>query len=157
MFFKTSKKPESVKASERIREKLHSCGGCAVVRSVNGKEYRIEALRDKRYFFCRELPKNPPYEYRVFDVIVELLVQQGGRARKGNGRNYRLGYGACTDDTVVGAIGRNYAGKNTGDSVFDPVFVLAAVLEWAGIAENGRGYIQLTAGYRIKLAENGLL
>ena len=34
-----------------------------------------------------------------------------------------------------------------GDSVYDPVFVLAAVLEWADIAYNGRGYLELTENY----------
>ena len=33
-------------------------------------------------------------------------------------------------------------------SVFDPVFVLAAVLEWAGIVINGRGELILTEAYR---------
>lgn len=43
---------------------------------------------------------------------------------------------------------KKYAGKREGDSVFDPVFVMAAVLEWAEIAHNERGYIELTAKYR---------
>ncbi len=32
--------------------------------------------------------------------------------------------------------------------MFDPVFVLAAVLDWADIARNERGYLTLTADYR---------
>lgn len=35
---------------------------------------------------------------------------------------------------------------------FDPVFVLAAVLDWAGIAHNERGYLTLTADYRSLLS-----
>ena len=31
-----------------------------------------------------------------------------------------------------------------GKYVFDPVFVLASVLDWAGIARNERGYLTLT-------------
>lgn len=81
----------------------------------------------------------PNYEYRVFDVIVELLLANGGRARKGNGRNYKLGEPECDETTVVGTIAKKYAGKKNGESVFDPVFVFAAVLEWAGIAHNERG------------------
>jgi len=53
----------------------------------------------------------------------------------------------CDEHTVVGAVAKNYAGKKVGDSVFDPVFVLAAVLEWAGIAHNGRGELVLTQQY----------
>ena len=39
-------------------------------------------------------------------------------------------------------------GKKEGESGLDPVFILAAVLDWAGIAKNGRGEIALTAEYR---------
>lgn len=38
--------------------------------------------------------------------------------------------------------------KKTGTSVFDPVFALAAILEWAGIANNERGELVLTASYQ---------
>ena len=89
----------------------------------------------------------------IFDVIVDLLLQSGGKAPKGNGRNFRLGEGNCTEDTVVGALAKNYEGQRIGESVFDPVFVLAAVLDWAGIAHNERGYIELTASYRMKLKQ----
>ena len=41
--------------------------------------------------------------------------------------------------------------KEHGESVFDPVFVLAAVLDWADIANNERGEIVLTASYKAKL------
>ena len=86
----------------------------------------------------------------MFDVIVSLLFRNGGKARKGNGRNYKLGYGDCTEDTIVGCIAKEYAGKKEGMSVFDPVFVLSAILDWAGIAHNKRGYLELTAEYRTK-------
>ena len=85
--------------------------------------------------------------------LLNCWSARGGRARKGMGRkgmgrNFRLGEGNCTIDTVVGAIGYYYAGKQPGDSVFDPVFVMAAILDWAGIAHNRRGYLELTANYR---------
>ena len=84
--------------------------------------------------------------------LVKLkLEENGGRAKKGNGRNYKLGEPPCSETTVVGAIAKNYAGKSAGDSVFDPVFVLAAVLDWAGIAANQRGELVLTASYLSKL------
>ena len=141
----------SVKPSDIIRNKLYSNGGSAVVQSANGNNYLIKAECDGKSFSCAQLPIKPNYEFSVFDVIVELLISQGGKARKGNGRNDKLGYGDCTLDTVVGTIGKIYSQKNIGDSVFDPVFVFAAILEWANIAKNCRGYIELTADYRLKL------
>lgn len=143
----------SFKASDIIRNKLYENGGRITVYSVSGKPYVIKAAYDQKSFLCDQLPISPPYEYTVFDVIIDLLLKSGGKAPKGNGRNYRLGEGNCTEDTVVGTIAKNYAGKKNGDSIFDPVFVLAAVLDWAGIAHNERGYIELTASYRMKLKQ----
>ena len=132
----------STKASDIIRNKLYENGG---------KAYVIKASSGGKTFLCNELPIKPPFSYEVFDCIVELLIREGGSARKGMGRNFRLGEGNCTEDTVVGYIGAHYFGANYGTYVFDPVFVLAAVLEWAGIARNERGYLSLTADYLAKV------
>ena len=45
---------------------------------------------------------------------------------------------------------RQYFKKTEGISVVDPVFVLSAILDWAGIAHNERGYLELTADYRTR-------
>lgn len=137
----------STKASDIIRNKLYEHGGQATVRSKRRKIYIIKAVQDGASFYCKELPIEPPYRFQVFDIMVDLMIEKGGKALKGNGRNYRLGFGGCTEDTLVGAIGKRYAGKEKGDSVYDPVFVLAAVLEWAGIARNEHGFLELTPEY----------
>lgn len=141
----------SNKASDIIKQMLIESGGRAIVHTARGLPCEISVAPDGVSFLCNKLPGTPPYRYEVFDVIVNLLVSLGGRARKGNGRNFKLGEPDCDETTVVGAIGYNYAHKKTGASVFDPVFVLAAVLEWAGIASNERGELILTAGYQEKL------
>ena len=142
---------KSVKASEIIKAKLIEHGGRIIVHTARGLPCEIIAHSDGKSFITKKLPVKPAYEYKVFDVVVDVLLANGGRARKGNGRNYRLGHPECNENTVVGAIALNYAGKKLGDSVFDPVFVLAAVLEWAGIANNERGELVLTQSYRSML------
>lgn len=87
----------------------------------------------------------------IYDIVVDLLLANGGKARKGNGRNHKMGEPECDETTVVGAIGKYYWGKEDGESVLDPVFVVAAVLEWAGIARNERGELSLTSYYRSML------
>jgi hypothetical protein len=136
------------KPSEIIKEKLLENRGSAIVYSMTGKSYEIRSCNDGCSFVCDQLPIKPPYTYDVFDVIVDLLVEQGGRAEKGAGRSAKLGEPRCEESTIVGAIAKKYAGKSEGESVFDPVFVMAAVLEWAGIAHNERGYVELTTKYR---------
>ena len=141
----------SNKASEIIKTKLKKAGGRVVVHTARGLPCEICVASDGVSFKSDKLPIKPAYQFRVFDVIVELLVKQGGKARKGNGRNYKLGEENCDDTTVVGYIAKHYSGKKDGNSVFDPVFVLAAVLEWADIAKNEHGELVLTANYRAML------
>ena len=136
----------SGKASDLIKRKLAECGGRVTVSSVTGKHYVITAGSDGQHFFCDDLP--PVFTYDVFDVVVDLLKKQpAGKAKKGNARFHKLGDPGCTENTVAGAILKKYFGKSYGESGLDPVFILAAVLEWAGIAINGRGYLQLTASF----------
>lgn len=140
----------SNRASEIIKAKLIDNGGRVTIYTARGLPCEIWMNADGESFTSDKLPIKPSYEYRVFDVIVDLLTSQGGRARKGNGRSYRLGESNCDEKTVVGAVALDRGNKN-GDSVFDPVFVLAATLEWAGIAHNERGELVLTQQYRSTL------
>lgn len=137
-------------ASEIIKAKLLDNGGRVIVHTARGLPCEIVASPDGKSFTSNKLPVKPPYEYKVFDAIVDLLIANGGRARKGSGRSYKLGHPECDENTVVGAVAI-YTGKKPGESVYDPVFVLAAVLEWAGIANNERGELVLTQSYRSKL------
>lgn len=139
--------PNSPTASEVIKAKLLACGGRVVVHTAKGLPCEIWANGDGTSFGSNKLPMKPSYEYGVFDVIVELLLTNGGRARKGNGRTSKLGQPDCNEKTVVGAVAIS-RGYRPGDSVFDPVFVLAAVLEWAGIAHNERGELILSQEYK---------
>lgn len=138
----------SKKASEIIKAKLLDCGGHITVYTLRGLPCEVWADSDGKSFISNKLPIKPPYTYDVFDIIVELLRRQGGSARKGNGRNNRLGEPECDGTTVVGAVAKYYNGKRDGESVFDPVFVFSAILEWAGIASNERGELVLNAEYR---------
>ena len=108
----------SNKASDIIKQMLIENRGRAIVHTARGLPCEISVAPDGISFLCNKLPGTPPYRYEVFDVIVNLLVSLGGRARKGNGRNFKLGEPDCDETTVVGAIGYNYAHKKNGASVF---------------------------------------
>ena len=140
--------PDSKKASDVIKRKLRENGGRVTVYTARGLSCEICAAPDGETFTSDKLPAQAPWRYEVFDVIVDLLRSRGGRAKKGNARNNRLGDPGCDETTVAGAIGYRYFKAETGKSVFDPVFALAAVLEWAGIVINGRGELILTEEYR---------
>ena len=134
---------ESHSASDIIRQKLVACGGRATVRSIKGKIYEVRVL-DETHFSCENIV---PYGYDIFDVIVDLLISQGGRAKKGSGRA-KLGDPKCEETTVAGAIIKNYFHKSIGESAFDPGFALIAIMEWADIIKSEWGYVELSAQYR---------
>ena len=137
----------SAKASDIIKRKLKENNGRAIVHTARGLLCEIHIAPDGVSFLSNKLPLNPTYRFEVFDIIVNLLISQGGRAKKGNGRSHKLGEPECDETTVVGVIGYQYAHAEIGKSVYDPVFVLAAVLEWADIANNERGELVLTTNY----------
>ena len=139
------------KASQIIKRKLFEAGGSAVIPLFGGEPCRIVFTKDGNSFTSDKLANyKVDYEFSVFDCIVDLLKKSPNyKAPKGLGRGIdKVGFGKCTEDTVVGTIAIRYLGKKTGESTYDPVFVMAAMLEWAGIAHNLRGYIQLAdAGF----------
>lgn len=141
---------DSHNASDIIKQKLIACGGRTSVRSIKGKLYEVWVV-DESHFSCENIV---PYDYDVFDVIVNLLISQGGRAKKGSGRA-RLGDPKCEETTVAGAIIKNYFHKNVGDSAFDPGFALIAIMEWAGIIKSEWGYVELTTQYKQEIGFYG--
>ena len=146
---------KSVKASEIIRKKLLDCGGKVTVFTLDRKPCNIVASSDGLSFTTDKIMNySLAYEFSVFDFIVDLLREQGGKAKKGNahGKEDKVGMGKCTEDTVVGTIAVKYWGKSYGESTYDPVFVFSAILEWAGIVHNRRGYLELTTEYKALLA-----
>lgn len=134
----------STKASEIIKAKLFDNGGRAIVHTFRGEPRQISISNDGK-FLC---PQLVPYDFEIFDAIVDLLLRSPGyRAKKGNARNFKLGEPGCEESTVAGTI-LVYLGVKPGRTGYDPAFLLCAVLEWAGIATNGRGVLSLNNEYR---------
>ena len=96
----------SSKASEIIKRKLKECGGHVTVYSQRGKPYIIRS-KDDKHFYC---PQMILYKFSIFDVIIDLLISQNGRANKGKAR-LPLGAKGCEEQTVAGTMLKNYFGK----------------------------------------------
>lgn len=141
----------SLRASDIIKSKLIDNGGRATFHTLEDKVYDFRFSGNGDEFVCDALPENVCFTFAIFDVVVDFLISQGGKAVKGNARNYKLGDPKCDSLTVAGTIGEKYFHKQSGDSILDPVFIIASILDWAGIAENCRGYIELTSEYKSKI------
>ena len=132
-----------MKASEIIRKKLEdSSNESAIITLYNGEEFNVSMGRGD-YFVSEKLPFQQ-VTFDIFDIVVDFLKSQPNfKARKGGCRNSKVGEDKCTKDTVMYSIATKYYGKSEGESSYDPLFVIAAILEWAGIAKNGHGFIKL--------------
>ena len=132
-------------ASEIVKAKLN--GGKAVIPTMGGKPFEISVSEDGKFINGEKLPNNT-YDFTVFDRMAEVLSKNGGKAKKGSSKGLKLGDEKCDESTVVGYIGKNYFGKKIGESVPDHVSALSAIMDWAGIAMNKRGELELTFSFK---------
>ena len=131
-----------MKASEIVKKRLNASKGEAEIQSLTGKKILVSKY-DAYSFVCDKLP-NTLFAFDIFDIVVDFIKKQGGKARKGNGRGtIRVGDKNCEKDTIMYEIATKYYGKAKGEACTDPVYIIAAIMEWAGIARNKLGYVEL--------------
>lgn len=132
------------KASDIIRKKLMTEGCKARIPQLRKGKYAEVKLIEGDAITSDKLPLFN-LSLDVFDIVVDFIKEQGGQAKKGGGRSSdsKVGYGQCTEDTIMFCVATKCFGHSIGDSTFDPIFIIAAILDWAGIAYNEVGYITL--------------
>lgn len=123
-----------MKASEIIIKKLKDSNNKVTVKLLKGDEAEV-VLNDDNTFSSNKLGTNL-LNFSIFDEIVDYLISNGGKAIKGSGRVKK---GELKKDTIMFQIATDYYGKKEDETTFDPLFVVAAILDWAQIA----GYIEL--------------
>ncbi|BFK82140.1 hypothetical protein I3900191A7_22850 [Clostridium baratii] len=126
-----------------LKEKLNKVNGSTIIKLKSNKDCDIRFSKNGDGIISSKIPGDDTMRWEVFDAVIELLNKSGGKALKGNARSGKLGNPKFTIDTVEGYIAFKAYGKQEGESSFGPGFVIYAILEWAGICENGRGYIRL--------------
>ncbi|MCI8336257.1 MAG: DUF2089 domain-containing protein [Peptococcaceae bacterium] len=131
----------SKKPSDIVKRKLKQCGGRTYITSYAGNQYMLWAEPDGISFGCDALHGHI-YMFGIFDIVMDFLKSNGGKAKKGMGRA-PLGSEKCRLETVAGVILQEYLGVAVGGSGVDPSFVIVAILDWAGLIHNKRGYVEL--------------
>jgi len=81
------------------------------------------------------LADQPFLPWNVFELAVDLLIQNGGQARRGDAMSFKLGENGLPLNSIEGHIAHVVYGKQIGESVFRRVSPIAAILVWAGICE----------------------
>ncbi len=137
----------SNRAFDVVWRKLYENNGTVSISLYRGDLCRVFMSDDGKTFFSDKVKSGNcdiKYSFELFDAIVEFLKKAPAhKAEKGSARGRdKVGYGKCSSDTVAYAVAIAL-GKQHGDSLTDPLSVLAAVLDWAGIAHNQYKYLQL--------------
>lgn len=144
-------KNNSKKASDIVKAFFAKRNGIAKIETATGKVFEVNANNET--FGSYEALRDVRYEYKIFDIVLNLIMSKGGQVRKGNARNFRIGEKGCEVDTIAGVIGVEYYKKSVGEYTFDPVFLIVAIMANANIINNCRGYVELTKEYRELLGE----
>ncbi len=132
-----------MKASEIIKQKLRKAGNEVSIRQLNGNITNFYFITDNTFWSdgLHKLLGNG-YGFEMFDILEKESFRFKNRSiPKGNARIHKLGEPKCDMNTAIGILGYKYYQKRTGESIFEPMHVIAAVLDWADIAKNERGYI----------------
>lgn len=136
----------------RIKEKLNDCSGRASIPLYSGDLCEIGYNPDGKGLVSPKIPPSNQLTWEAFDAAVEVVIQNGGKAMKGKARS---GAGLGSDDlpldSVEGYIAHKVHGVQIGETAFGPGFVIAAVLEWAEICNNERGYLAINSMFQSEL------
>jgi hypothetical protein len=133
------------KASEVIFNLFKENNHKLDIETLQGKKHTFTLSVDGTYIESQTALRSQKLGLDCFDIVIELLKSNNGKAHKGNGRGKenKVGEGKCTEDTVCGYISMKYYGHTKGESTFDPVFAISAILEQAGICWNSRGWLEM--------------
>ncbi|MEJ8555043.1 DUF2089 family protein [Tepidibacter sp. Z1-5] len=128
----------------RIKEKLNNCGGKATIQLLQGDPCDIWYDANGKGLVSPKIPPANQLVWGVFDAAVEVVINNGGKAIKGKARSgAKLGSDDLPLDSIEGYIAHKVHGVQEGETAFGPGFVIAAVLDWAEICNNKRGYISI--------------
>lgn len=93
----------------------------------------VDNLRDKPY-----LPID------VFIVVISLLsISNQNQAIKGSAQGGKLGSSELPINSIEGHVAKVVYGIPIGKFAFQRITPISRILEWAGVCENGRGFLRL--------------
>lgn len=128
----------------KIKEKLNFNGGRTSIPLYSGDLCDIGFDPNGKGLVSPKIPVPNHLIWAVFEAAVEVVIQKGGKAVKGKARSgAKLGSDDLPLDSVEGYIAHKVHGAQIGETAFGPGFVIAAILDWAGICRNERGYLTI--------------
>lgn len=134
-----------------IKEKLNDNNGRAIIRLYQGDSCAIWFDENGKGLVSPKIPPANQLVWEAFDAAVEVVLNNGGKAVKGKARSgAKLGSDDLPLNSVEGYIAHKVHGVKEGETAFGPGFVICAVLDWADICKNERGYLTMSTTFSDK-------
>lgn len=134
-----------------IKEKLNNNNGRAIIRLYQGDSCAIWFDENGKGLVSPKIPPANQLVWEVFDAAVEVVLNNGGKAVKGKARSgAKLGSDNLSLNSIEGYIAHKVHGVKEGETAFGPGFVICAVLDWADICKNERGYLMMNPTFSDK-------
>jgi hypothetical protein len=135
---------------KKIKEKLNANGGRTSIPLYSGDNCDIWYDSNGKGLVSPKIPLANQLIWKAFDAAVEVVINNGGKAIKGKARSgARLGSDDLPLNSVEGYIAHKVHGIQKGETAFGPGFVIAAVLDWAEICKNERGYLSINPLFKV--------
>jgi len=126
----------------KIKSQFDKKGNPAKIPLMSGKQF-FEARSENDGVYVDNLKNQPFLPWKIFSESVNCIKENGGKVKKGNATNSKLGDQNLGLDTLEGYIASKIYGCKIGETVFKRVNSIASILAWAEICENTRGQISL--------------
>lgn len=135
---------------KKIKEKLNACEGIATIPLYSGDNCDIWFDKGDKGLVSPKIPPSNQLGWEAFDAAVEVVINNGGKAKKGNAQSgARLGSEKLTLNSVEGYIAHKVHGIQEGETAFGPGFVICAILDWAEVCKNERGYLRINSKFNL--------
>ncbi len=129
---------------DAIRSKFSVAGNPAQVPYIRGTGF-ITAELINNGIRVDNLGNLPFLPWIAFQEAICVLIRYGGRAKRGNAMNFRLGESGLAMDSIEGHIAHVVYGKSEGDSIFRRITPIACILIWAGVCKAEPGELVLVS------------
>ena len=140
---------------KKIKEKLNARGGQASIKLYSGETCEIWFDKDDKGLVSPKIPPANQLIWAVFDAAIEIVINNGGKAKKGNAQSgAKLGTEKLMMNSVEGYIANKVHGIKEGETSLGPGFVIYAVLDLAGICKNERGYLVINPIFEERMGKD---
>ncbi|MBZ9686932.1 hypothetical protein G9F72_011405 [Clostridium estertheticum] len=133
---------------KKIKRKLNDAGGQAIVTLYSGDSCDICFDEGDKGLVSSKVPSAEQLVWEAFDAAVEVVINNGGKAKKGNAQSgAKLGSAKLMINSVEGYIAHKVHGVEEGGTAVGAGFVICAVLDWVEICRNEKWYLSIEPLY----------